>query len=275
MAWFSVSTTNHLSPRADGDPLGPVEGGGPGRPAVTAVAHLAGAGDVPQPALGQLHPPHAVAFAERQPHRRTVDEQGPRAEDWIPQGALPVDRQFLLLRSRDRVDDARPQIDPANAMVADVGDVQVLLIVQRDAVRLLELSLNRRSAVAAKTGLARARQRRNDARLGIHAANEVVLHFDEEHVAIAVEADFVRLVQARLRRRAAVPRVALASVAGHRDELATGQIDAQHPMIPDFGHVQGSVRPDLDAERVADVDLAGEALTAVVGRFSGSSHGLD
>ena len=94
-------------------------------------------------------------------------------------------------------------------------------------------------------------------------------------IAVAVETDFVGLVQARLRRRAAVTRVAFASVAGDRDELAAGQIDAQHPMIPDFGHVQRSVGTDLDAKRLADVDLAGAALAAVVRRIAGSSHGLD
>ena len=75
----------HLSLRTDSDPLGPVEASSLSRSAVTAVAHLAGAGNVPQPAIRQVHPPHAVTFAERNPHRRTVDKQRARAEDRIPQ----------------------------------------------------------------------------------------------------------------------------------------------------------------------------------------------
>src|SRR5690606_32999309 len=91
-------------------------------------------------------------------------------------------------------DRAGLHVDPADDVVADVADVEVALWTELDAVRLLELRLRRRTAVAAVARLARARDGGEEAGLHLDLAHGVVDHVDDVEIARGVEADFVRLV---------------------------------------------------------------------------------
>ncbi len=83
-------------------------------------------------------------------------------------------------------------------MVADIADVEVALRPELDGVRLFELCLRGRAAVAAVTGLARAGERGEDAGLHVDLAHGVVDHVDDVEVARGIEAELVRLVEGGL-----------------------------------------------------------------------------
>src|SRR5262249_3840829 len=122
-----------------------------------------------------------------------------------------------------------------------------------DAVRDLELGCGGRAAVPAVAGLARAGNGRDPAGLRIDPAHHVIHHLHEVHSPVAVEADFVRLVQLRFRGRAAVARVALSAAAGDRLYHSWFSVEPEHPVVADLGDVQGAVRAGFDAEGLANV----------------------
>ena len=118
-------------------------------------------------------------------------------------------------------------------MVADVGHVQVAPIVQRDAMRLAKQGLASRPAVAGKASARVARHGRDEPRVQIDAAHEVVLHLDEVQIMPgSVEAHLVRFVELRLGGRAAVTGVAGRAIASHAGKLAALTIQSQHAVLP-------------------------------------------
>ena len=80
-------------------------------------------------------------------------------------------------------------------MIADIADEQ--RTVRRDChtMRLPELCLASRTAVAAVSRLTRSRDSCDDPAARIHAPHDVILHFDEIHVAGLIEADFIWLIE--------------------------------------------------------------------------------
>src|SRR6185312_10815975 len=118
------------------------------------------------------------------------------------------------------------EIDPANAIVADIANQQPAFAIKGDTMRLSKLRLRRGPAVAAKSCNARAGDRGNDMRLGIDAAHYMALHLGKEEVAGTIEADFVWLVQQRIDGRAAVARVPFRARSDNGSEGVGLQIQA-------------------------------------------------
>src|ERR1043166_2027328 len=103
---------------------------------------------------------------------------------------------------------------------------------------------------------------------GVDAANDVVLHLAEEHVAGGVEADLIRLVERGGEGRATVARVALLAAAGGGRDRARLQVEAADAVVADLAEVEGTVGSDRQA--VGVVDLGFRAGTAVA-RESGDT----
>ena len=159
-------------------------------------------------------------------------------------------------------------------MVANVGDIESVVAIQGNAVGAIQFRFDARPAIATEAGLARTGNRRNDP-LRVDFADKMILHFDEVEVAAFVEADFVRFVQFRFDRRAAVAGVSLSSSTGDRRQLLRFQVDAQHAMVAHFADVQTAVRSEFHAKGIRHVDLRRLAAVAVVGRLARAGHGVD
>ncbi len=163
-------------------------------------------------------------------------------------GDRAIAGKFALAVAGDRVDRAILQIDPADAVVADIGHVEHASIAERDAVRLAKLRLRGRAAVAGETRGSGARDGRDLAGGRVNAPHEVVLHFHKVHVAGAVEADFVGLVEFGVGGRPAIAGVSLGSIAGDAGQMARVAIEPQHAMLADRRDVESAIRTDLHAK---------------------------
>jgi hypothetical protein len=153
----------------------------------------------------EVHLPDGVPFAQGDPHHVADDEQGSRAENGRSLGQGAVLGKFSLARAGDRFDDARFSVDAADAVVADVGNVQVAGVVEGEAVRGSELGRGGRSAVAVETAAAaRTGEGRNGFRFGVVAADHLVAHVGPVEVAGFVEPQLVRLEELSFGRGAAV-----------------------------------------------------------------------
>src|SRR5690606_9198945 len=117
------------------------------------------------------------------------------------------------------VDCAGFQIDAANAMIADIGNVQIARLVESDAMRTAELGFQRRTAIAAEARLAGSGHGGDYTCLGIDATDEMVLHLDEIHIPVRIEADFVWFVERSFRGGPTIAGIALLAIAGHAGEL--------------------------------------------------------
>src|SRR5262249_24891087 len=147
------------------------------------------------------------------------DKQRSWANHRLTGGSLASDGLLFLAIARNRFDDSRFGIHFSNPMIGDVGDVNVVLRIERDAVRRAELCLCRRAAVAAKTSFAVADDRADLAAFDIHLADEMIFHLDETNVAGRVEADFVWLVELGFCGWTAIARIALCAIAGDNGQL--------------------------------------------------------
>src|SRR5947207_498123 len=84
-------------------------------------------------------------------HRGFGDEVGAAADHRLAGGGMAIDGRLLFTVAGNRLDDSRLSIHFSDAVVGDVGDVDVVLRVERDTVRRTELGFRRGVAVAAKT----------------------------------------------------------------------------------------------------------------------------
>jgi len=73
----------------------------------------------------------------------------------------------------------------------NVADIKIVVCVQRNAVRLFELRLVRRAAIAAESRHPRACQGGDQARASIDAADHMRVPLGDQHVASAVKADLM------------------------------------------------------------------------------------
>src|SRR5262249_15447238 len=138
---------------------------------------------------------NGVAFAQRQPHiSAAVEVDRAWAIERSPGDLRAIGRRFFLSRSGECRDHSCLHINLAYAMVEDVADIKIAARVELNAVRLIERRFRGRAAVTRKSGLARTGDSRNDPRLRVNAAHRVIEPLDEKHIALSVEADFVRFV---------------------------------------------------------------------------------
>src|SRR5262245_51130507 len=142
-----------------------------------------------------IQPINGVAFAQREPHiSAAVEVNRARAVEWGPGELRAIGRRSFLSCSGECRDHACLHINLADAVVEDVAYVKIAARVELDAVRLIERRLRGLSAVARKSGLARSRDGRNDPSPRVNAADDMIEPFDEKHIALFVETDFVRFV---------------------------------------------------------------------------------
>ncbi len=263
--------------RRDGDPLRTRKLRFNGRAAVAGVPVRPGARDVVDGAPAHIDAIHRVAFAQHQVHvAARIERHRARAVQWSAVQRRAVRRGLTLSGPGERSDQPGLQIHPPNAPIADVGNVQRFAArVERDAVRLPQLRLRRRTSVARKSRHPGPGQRRNDSRLTVHAPHHVIRHLGEIHVPRRIEKNLVRLIQRRLDRRPAVARVAFLPVASHRREPAGLQIHTPHHVAVHFANVQRAVRPEGHA--VGIIQLCGRRRSAIarMSRFAGSGDRPD
>src|SRR5262245_30954979 len=98
----------------------------------------------------------------------------------------------------------------------------------------------------------------------VDATDNVIPHFDEDHISISVEANFIRLIQFSLRCRTAIARIALFATAHDRRQLTRLQIQPSDSMILNFANIQCTVRPHGNSEWLSDIDAKRGPSVAVV-----------
>ena len=98
-------------------------------------------------------------------------------------------------------------------MIADVCHIETVVFVERDTMRLVQHGLGGQLSVAGEAFASVSGDRRNRVCLAIDSANNVVLHFDKEHISVAVEADLVGLIKFRFDGRSAVAGIAAPTAA--------------------------------------------------------------
>src|ERR1051325_661710 len=260
---------------ADTEALGTAKRGRPGRAAMTAETLLPCAGDVMNPAGLEIEFIDRVTLAQGQPEVAVpIKIKRPRAVQRRAFDIGPVRCCGLAARAGESGDDAGLHVHFTDALIANVTDEQVAAGVELDAMRLAQGGLRGRAAVAGEARLAGAGHGRDDLRLCVHPADEMIFHFDEEQVAVLVEADFIRLIQGGLERRASV--AGIAGVAGAGD--GRNRSGAGHPADDVVAHVATVERAVATArEAVGVVELSvggGPAITGEAG-LAGACEGED
>src|SRR5688572_1146444 len=101
-------------------------------------------------------------------------------------------------------------------MVADIGDVQRSLPIEREAVWLPKLRVSCRPSIAAVAWAACSGNSGNDLRFGIDSPNGVILHFDYVHAPAVVETDLVRFIKLSVYCQVPIAGVPSASATRHR-----------------------------------------------------------
>ena len=170
----------------------------------------------------------------------------------VPSSGRFVRRGALVAGAGKRRDRAALHVDEADPLVADVADEQVAGRVERDAVRLPQLRLGRGSTVTREPGHAGAGDRRDDARAGVDAADDVGVALDDEEVAGRVEPDFVRRAERSGERCTAIARVRLLAVARQRRHPPRRQVEPPRAPGVVLAVVERAVGARDDAERIAD-----------------------
>src|SRR6266545_2427155 len=149
-----------------------------------------------------------------------IDPQVLRRAEAGVDGRTSITGEAVLPSSRscDRGDDA-PSVDPADAVVADIEDVDVALRVHRDSPRMMELRRLCGAAVAGEplgTGPSQGR----DHPRGVHLADLVADRHIE--ISVRVEGHVPDDPQRGIRCRASVAGVADLARTGHRGDMARG-----------------------------------------------------
>src|SRR5579885_2547112 len=259
--------------RRPGDSLGPVQLGQPGRAAVPGMALFSGSGHVLDAPGALVDAVHRVAFAQNQVEVALgIGGDGPRAVQGRARQGRAVRRGFAVADAGEGGDYAGGEIHPAYAVISDVADEQAAAAIERDAVRLAELRLGGRAAVAAKAWFARARDGGDDFGLGVHSHDGVVGHIHEEQVAGFVEAHLIGLLERGGQGRTAHACVTFLAAARHGGEDVGLQIQAAYTVIVDVAEIQGAVGPHGDAVRIVNLRLGGGAAVA---RKSGDAGARD
>src|SRR4029077_7574528 len=107
-----------------------------------------------------------------------------------------------LSGARDGGDDRGLPVDPADAIVVRVGDDQIAVGSDRDAVGRVELRLRGGRVVARETGAERiVAGGRPDVVLRVDATDDVVVRIGKVHVAVRGDGNTPWIVERRLNRR--------------------------------------------------------------------------
>lgn len=233
-----------------------------GRATVADVARLTSPCEVMQRTRFQVYAIDRVALAQCEIQAAfAVEVECSRAIERRA-GELCSIRCWLLLTSAGKgADEARLEIYDAHAVIENVADVESVLIVERDRVWAAELRLSGRATIAREACLSGAGDRRDLAGLPIDTTDDVILHLDEEDMAGLIEADFIRFVELRVGREAAVAGVALRAIARNERQLAGPLIELPYHMRGDLADVELTVGTFGDAIGLADGRLSRDLFT--------------
>ena len=174
-----------------------------------------------------------------------------------------------LAGAGEGVDRARGEIDDADAMIGDIGDVEMpLLGIERETVGLGKPGARRRPAIAGIGRLAGAGQGRDGPIAGVDAADAAIEAVGDKDVAGPVDCDAIGLVERGPRRRSAIAGVAGLAIAGDcRDDAAPG-IDAADAVVEGVGEteipglIEGNIERAVQQSRLGRAAIAGKALRA-------------
>ena len=158
--WLSVVGEIDVAVGRDGDALRAGERGFLRGAAVAGEALLSGAGDVVNLAGLEVELEDLIALARGEPEvALRVEVERARAVQRRAGDRRAVGRRAGFAGAGEGGDDAGLHVHLADDVVADVADVEVARGVELDAVRLLELRVLRRAAVAASSRACRCRRR--------------------------------------------------------------------------------------------------------------------
>src|SRR4030095_13496552 len=96
------------------------------------------------------------------------------------------------------------RIDAPNPMIHDVANVDIIGLVQSDAMRLGELRLRCRAIIAGVTAYACSRSCGNHSSLHVDVSHDVAITLCNVDVSFAVETNFMRRAELRRFRAAAI-----------------------------------------------------------------------
>ena len=277
---FGIHDVN-MAVRADSNAFGTTKSCLFRLPTVARESLLSRSSNVVQNAVasaGQRQPPDTVAFAESNPKVVAANAQSSRANHRFTPHWLTVTRQLFPAVSGHRDNDSRTKINATNAVIADVGNIQLAAITrfeQRDAVGLSQFGLCCRMAVTPPAGFARASDGADSSGLRIDAADKVIFHFDEIHVAVTIKPHFVRFVELCGQRRPAIAAVAAHAGPGYRRKLLGREIEFSYTVICHFANVEPAVGTNFDTERLPDprrIAVAGNCVDGPAGRGQQWDH---
>src|SRR4051812_20438418 len=100
-----------------------------------------------------------MAFPEGDPETVAGNKERAGADHRLAGGGLARDGRQSFAVAGDGFNEARLGVHLADAMIADIGDVDVVFVIESDAVGRAELSLGRGATVAAKAFFAGAGDR--------------------------------------------------------------------------------------------------------------------
>ena len=209
--------------------------------------------------LSVLHSNERVSSAKQNVERAVLRlRHGARVAHRRIERVGIIGRQTFLPIARHGRHDAAREIDHARAAVADVRDVDALLVRRkarrhRDA----EHRILRRTAVAAEARLARARDSRDAAVLQIEQAHAVVKRVADVDQLIARDLDVVHAFEDRTLRICAIADVLRACflirvVLRARDETQRAYFQLEHTVrLREFHAIEHALRVEIHAERLA------------------------
>ena len=144
-------------------------------------------------------------------------------------------------------DDSRLRINPAQDVIANIGNVEVARWTKLYADGLVQPGLIGRSIIARVPLLTVAGERREQAALGIITTNHVIAGVANEEVASGIKAQFMRFVQRGILGRTMVAGIGRGAVADHRSDDSV-RCDPPNNMGFVVGEPEASVRSAHHAE---------------------------
>ena len=154
-----------------------------------------------------------------------------------------------LAGAGEGVDRARGEIDDADAMIGDIGDVEMpLLGIERETVGLGKPGARRRPAIAGIGRLAGPSQGRDGTVDGVDAADAAIKAVGDKDVAGTVDRDAIGLVERSPPRRPAIAGVAGLAIAGDGRDAAAPGVDAADAVVEGVGKTEVAGAVEGDAE---------------------------
>jgi len=264
---------DHVALKIEAKMLRTVQGSQARVAAIAARAALAGADDGPDFAL-RINGPQSVAASLQNPnHSALAYGDGARIDERRRDRIRAVFGNATLAVTRDRSDDARFQIDRADAPVVEVREVNVLpLRIERRAIDMPALRLSGQPAVSAEAFPTDACDGRDDSGFAVDLSDAAVPGVGDENVVIGSDREIVRPIDLGAAHRAAVAGKARRAVAAERrDNPVRGNFPNFVPVHLDDDHVARAV--EIDAERVGHLG-ANRGRAVAFGSSSGDEDEL-